>query len=35
MTHGFKKKRDRMPRAELKRAEELRKLFYRGKEATP
>jgi hypothetical protein len=33
MTHGFKKKRDRMPPAELKRAEELRELFYRGKEA--
>lgn len=31
MTHGFRKKGDRMPPAELKRAEQLRSRFYSAK----
>jgi len=34
MTHGFKKKGDRIRQAELKRAEDMRRAYYCAKEAT-
>jgi len=34
MTHGFKKKGDRTPRAEMNRAEGVRRMYYCAKEGT-